>query len=281
MRFAAIDFETANSKLSSICQVGISVFQFGKEAATLSILIDPQDYFDPNNSMVHGITEANVIGKPNFAQAYVEFVSLLNGAIVVSHSWFDRTALTQSCRLHHLAFPNCTWLNTIDVARSVFPQFVSNGYGLANMAKEFGFDFNHHDALEDARVTGAILIKAIEDSGFSLEDWVIRLNQTKRKYSDKIKLVGKELGPLTGEVCVFTGELKISREKAAKIANDAGAAIDSSVTKRTTIVIVGDQDLERLAGKMKSSKHLKAEELASKGQPIRILQERDFVALLD
>ena len=46
-------------------------------------------------------------------------------------------------------------------------------------------------------------------------------------------------------------------------------------------MVVGNQDLDRLAGKTKSAKHLRVEELAAKGFPIRILQERDFVALLD
>ncbi len=75
--------------------------------------------------------------------------------------------------------------------------------------------------------------------------------------------------------------MKVSRVEAAKIANEAGAAVEPGVNKRTTIVIVGDQDLDRLAGKTKSAKHIKAEELAAKGFPIRILQERDFVSLLD
>lgn len=48
----------------------------------------------------------------------------------------------------------------------------------------------------------------------------------------------------------------------------------------TAILVVGDQDLERMAGKVKSSKHLKAEMVAAKGLPIRFLAESDFLALL-
>ena len=48
----------------------------------------------------------------------------------------------------------------------------------------------------------------------------------------------------------------------------------------TAILVVGDQDLERMAGKVKSSKHLKAEMLATKGLPIRFHAESDFLALL-
>jgi len=47
-----------------------------------------------------------------------------------------------------------------------------------------------------------------------------------------------------------------------------------------TVLVVGDQDLLRTGGKPKSSKHLKAEGLAAKGQPIRFLAETDFMALV-
>jgi DNA polymerase-3 subunit epsilon len=44
-------------------------------------------------------------------------------------------------------------------------------------------------------------------------------------------------------------------------------------------LVVGDQDVTRLAGHSKSSKHRKAEELIAKGVPIRILRESDFQEL--
>ena len=75
---------------------------------------------------------------------------------------------------------------------------------------------------------------------------------------------------------VFTGALSVHRVEAAAIASDAGCEVDEGVTKRTTILVVGDQDLRQLAGYTKSAKHRKAEQLAAKGQHIRILFERDF-----
>ena len=44
-------------------------------------------------------------------------------------------------------------------------------------------------------------------------------------------------------------------------------------------LVVGDQDVQKLAGHNKSSKHRKAEDLILKGQPIRILRESDFLEL--
>ena len=51
------------------------------------------------------------------------------------------------------------------------------------------------------------------------------------------------------------------------------------MTKHTSLLVVGDQDIEKLNGADKSSKHRKAEQLIEKGQPIRILGEADFMSL--
>ncbi|MEP6828437.1 MAG: exonuclease domain-containing protein [Aestuariivirga sp.] len=283
MRFVALDLETANSRFTSICQIGISVFEDNREVEAVSLLVDPNDYFDAVNVLIHGIDENAVRGKPRFEQAFKQVEHFFSDSIVVSHTPFDRTTLLQACKSKGIVQPKCTWLDSSRVVRRAYPQFAERGYSLANVAKEFGMDFNHHDALEDARVAGAILIQAIADTGIQIEEWLKLIEKpvVGGKYPERIRLEGKLDGPLAGEVCVFTGQLKISRSDAATIANEAGAAVEPGVNKKTTIVVVGDQDLERLAGKTKSAKHLKAEELAAKGFPIRILQERDFVALLD
>ena len=47
------------------------------------------------------------------------------------------------------------------------------------------------------------------------------------------------------------------------------------------MLVVGDQDIEKLAGHDKSSKHRKAEQLIAKGQLIRIVGEADFMRLTE
>jgi len=71
----------------------------------------------------------------------------------------------------------------------------------------------------------------------------------------------------------------VPRREAADAAAAAGCCVDDGVTKHTTMLVVGDQDLRRLAGHEKSSKHTKAELLISKGQSIRILGEGDFMRI--
>jgi DNA polymerase-3 subunit epsilon len=62
----------------------------------------------------------------------------------------------------------------------------------------------------------------------------------------------------------------------ADLAAAVGCDVAQGVTKATTLLVVGDMDVKRLAGHDKSSKHRQAEELIAKGLPIRIIRETDL-----
>jgi DNA polymerase-3 subunit epsilon len=81
-------------------------------------------------------------------------------------------------------------------------------------------------------------------------------------------------------VVVFTGVLSRPRIEAAELAAGAGCRVAENVTKETTILVVGNQDLQRLAGQKKSSKHRRAEALIGQGHEIRIVGEDDFTSLI-
>ena len=282
MDFVALDFETANADLSSICQVGMAVFRNGELADSFSSLIDPDDYFDPINVSIHGINEASVKGAPSFSSLYPEICSRAEGAVVVCHSLFDRAALHRATERHRLDRFDCDWLDTMRVVRRTWPQYARSGYGLANVSRDFGINFTHHDASEDARATGLILVRAIRETGMDLNSWLLRALQPLTPQSNgRIERDGDPDGVMAGEIAVFTGALSMPRREAADLAARAGITVDGGVTKATTLLIVGDQDVTRLAeGQTKSSKHIKAEGLITKGQSIRILRETDFLRLV-
>lgn len=121
-------------------------------------------------------------------------------------------------------------------------------------------------------------------NGLSPELWLTRVTQPIDLHGQASKQLirrdGNPDGELFGQILVFTGSLSIRRREAADAAAAAGCRVDGSVTQHTTILVVGDQDLRMLAGHEKSSKHIKAEQLISKGQPIRILGESDFMRIV-
>ena len=96
MDWAAIDFETANADLSSICQVGIASFRDGGMHHSWESLVNPEDEFDPICVSIHGIDAEKVRSSPTWTEVYYSEVSpLLQANIVACHTAFDRVALWQ------------------------------------------------------------------------------------------------------------------------------------------------------------------------------------------
>lgn len=281
-KFVALDVETANPDMSSICQIGVVHFDGGVETESWSTLVNPNDYFDGMNMAIHGIGPDDVHSAPTFAQVSDSLNQRLAGEVVAIHTAFDRTAVFRAAQRAQVPAPNCNWLNTASVARRTWPDVAYKGYGLKKLAKKFAIHFEHHDALHDARTAGLVLLQALNTVPLSLADWQLRVTRPIdiNTTDGKLARTGNHDGPLFGEVVVFTGALTMSRREAAAAAAQAGCDVGESVTKRTTLLVVGDQDIRALAGYEKSSKHRKAEELSAAGQDLRIVTESDFYALL-
>lgn len=276
MHFIAVDVETANANLSSICQIGIAKYSNYELVDEWSTLINPETYFDFMNVMVHGISEDDVQNAPKFPEVVSILRSYMENSICVSHTSFDRVSIARACERYNIKPIDAIWLDSARVARQTWKQFSRKGYGLANICKHIGYEFKHHDALEDAKACGQIILSAIEKTGISVDEWLKRVEQpidpnASRKGSSKSSSINREGNPdgaLFGEVVCFTGALKITRKEAADLAASIGCAVVSSVTKKTTILVVGDQDIKKLAGWKKSSKHRKAEELILDSLPL-------------
>ena len=286
MHFVAIDVETANADLASICQVGVVVFEDNGPVRTWQSLIDPEDEFSEINVSIHNIDSDAVRGAPTYSGAFPTLRSVLDGQIVVSHTAFDRASLERASARYGLPDLQCRWLDTARVARRAWDRFSRSGYGLAPVAEWCGVSFVHHRAEEDARAAGEILLRAISDTGISLNEWLARTRnpigspRPGPTPHSAITRAGNAMGPLSGEVAVFTGALTMPRRQATDIAGACGCNVAASVTNATTLLVVGDQDVRRLGGHEKSSKHRKAEALIQAGHSIRIITETDFLRMV-
>ena len=279
--FVSLDVETANADMASICQIGIATFERGELVDRWVSLVDPGDYFDPINVSIHGITEDAVRGAPTFGAVLDDLCSRIGGRVAVTHTHFDRVALSQACFRHEAELAECEWLDSACVARRAWADVARSGYGLAPLAKRCGIEFKHHDALEDAIAAGHILLKAIAESGQDLDWWRERVRAPiSPEASGRFARPGNPDGPLFGETIVFTGALSIPRREAVAHAVEIGCGVADTVNKKVTLLVVGDQDVLKLAGQEKSSKHRKAEALIAAGQEIRILRESDFLSLI-
>ena len=286
LNFDTVDVETANADRSTICQIGIVHVRDGQVRDRWVSLVDPEDWFDAWNIAIHGLSAEVVEGAPTLPALDGELRARLGPSVVVSHTNFDRVAIERAMEKYNLSQPQITWLDSAKVVRRAWPdRYSHSGYGLASVAKDLGVTFRHHDALEDATALAEIVIRASEETGFDISGWLERtarpINPNRRSDGSAIQIGDANLdGHLFGETVVFTGSLGVTRQRATDLATQVGCAVLGSVTKRTTILVVGLQDKERLNGYTKSSKHRKAESLVSKGAGIQILSEADFHAML-
>lgn len=284
MRFIAIDVETANANMASICSIGIAVFESGALVSEWYSVIDPNDFFDPVNISIHGITEGDVRNAPSFIDVAPDLKDLLEKQVVVTHTHFDRVALQRAADRWSITVPDCRWLDSARVVRRTWTECSRSGYGLSKVCKMIGYTFKHHNALEDAKAAGHVMLAAMHKSGLDLNDIQKRvlepISPSNSNDLSPITRDGNSDGPFSGEVIVFTGALEIPRREAAELAASVGCTVANGVTKKTTMLVVGDIDVTRLAGHEKSRKHRKAEELVSDGQPLRIIRETDFKELV-
>jgi len=72
----------------------------------------------------------------------------------------------------------------------------------------------------------------------------------------------------------------MSRVEAATFAASAEITVQTSISKKVTLLVVGDQDMTLLAGHAKSTKHRRAEELMEQGHEIKIVGESEFMTLV-
>lgn len=281
-KYIIVDVETANSNVSSICQIGIVVMQHGNIIEEWETLVNPNTYFDDFNSELHGIDEHKVKNAPAIEELIPTIESYFNQGLVCSYGSFDRSAFQKV-----LPQFDYQWLDITLLVRRTWEKVAYKGYGLSNVAKMLNIPLtHHHDALSDARTASLILSKALELLHFDvtalnklLSKSLKRLGYSQTNEKNDWQAPNPD-GLFFGEVVVFTGTLSIARNTAMQIAYEKGFDIGSSVTKKTTYLVKGVQDLSVLNGKEKSSKEIKALEMMKKGFDIIFLSEDDFFNLI-
>jgi hypothetical protein len=110
--YFVLDLETANPDYASICQIGLVEVKAGIVVAETSLLLDPDDYIDPFNVRIHGITRERVGGSPHFDLIAPALATRLSHAIVVHHGPFDKIALNRACEKYNLAAISANWLQS-------------------------------------------------------------------------------------------------------------------------------------------------------------------------
>ena len=311
----AIDFETASGR-DAVCAVGLYYFG-GNEVISEHHLIDPEidaSDWDPMAMVIHGISPADVMGAPNFPTIWKRIEELSRDSVLLAHNaGFDMSVLRNSFARYGMNPEEITYLCSAKIAKKTWPEIPTTR--LDYLADLLDIDFVHHNPEEDAMASAAIFQKAVlkryglDSNQVVLKDFIDEIglqfghiyrdlnykpcgvpghkNSSKPSkktidYEPDPNRLIDENHPLFGAKVAFTGTLtSMNRTEAFMRLMDFGGDPETTVTKKTNYLVLGEQDLWKFKpGSEVSSKMQKAIELAEVGQDIEIIGEQDFLKLL-
>lgn len=308
MSIAVFDFEIANSNYNSACSVGIVVID--------NLQITQEEYFtirppglvvDEEMSKIHGLTKRDLIGSFPFEVIWSKISKYFNGDYILAahNAYFDVNVLANSVMHIKEPIPDFLYFDSIQYTKPVCDGI---GTSLADRLKHFGIELdNAHHALEDARATAKLIIKATEAAQIKSIDQFLFRHQIPVKKSLEINMTTEfikrkskksfstfkltdlapetdtfdKAHPLYKKNIVLTGNLNnFTREEAAQAILNVGGVMKSAVSGLTHYLVVGVQDSSLVGPSGLSSKEIKAAELIQKGKPIKIISEDDFIFMI-
>ena len=328
---AVIDFETANNKSSSACQLGLVRLEDWRIVEEKEWLIRPRRlFFSPQCVRVHGITARDCLMSPEWDRVWDELFPMIDGCVIIAHNvGFDAAVLQGTCQLYDIAVPQFDLQCTRLIAKRTWPG--KTGYGLAAIAERLAIQFRHHNALEDARACAQIAIAAAAQSKVqdleSLEDklgltrgriWVDQIRQPRTVRRTRIETVAEpqaryqpklfrtdgtpsradqirrsrlradailasceDARPLFGkQVVLMHTLLGLDRDDSVSFLTKLGAVVQSKINLQTNYVIVGTTDAT-IVEQVDSSRNIEqVSQRNQDGQPIRILTQRQLLAVI-
>lgn len=158
IRFAAIDFETANHDGNSACAVGVVIVEGDRIVARITEKIRP-----PSRQFVfthiHGMTWDDVKDAPTFDAVWSGIARELVGVcfLAAHNAPFDRGVLGACCATYGLPLPPQPFVCTVRVARTQWDIFPTK---LPDVCRRLGIELRHHQADSDAEACARIVIAA-------------------------------------------------------------------------------------------------------------------------
>ena len=163
MRFAAIDFETADHGRDSACAVGIVRVEDGRVVERAYRLIrPPRDEF--LFTWVHGITWDDVEGEATFRDLWPGLERLVVDVdfLAAHNAGFDRAVLNACCEAAGLAPPPPPFECTVKMARKVWNIRPTR---LDDVCRVLSIPLEHHHAASDAEACARIVMTALAWAG--------------------------------------------------------------------------------------------------------------------
>ena len=163
-RFAAIDFETANGKRSSICSIGIAILEDDWVVDSIYTLVRPTpNFYTRWTTAIHGLSVEDTNDALCFEEAWESIAPKLKDLPLVAHnSQFDEGCLKAAHEVYDLAYPKYPFYFTCRLSRKMYPFLVN--HQLQTVAAHCGYDLTqHHNAMADAYACAHIALTMMRE----------------------------------------------------------------------------------------------------------------------
>lgn len=153
VNFTAVDFETANGKMNSICQIGLVRVENGQIVKEIDYLVQPPDnQYHWGNVRVHGIKSEHTYNKPTFDYFWGELKPYIQGQIFVAHNVkFDAKCLLDTLRFYDIEAPKFKTQCTVKIYKR----------NLKFLADLYNIPLQHHNALSDAKACASLYLRHV------------------------------------------------------------------------------------------------------------------------
>lgn len=159
-----IDTETCGLQ-GGVVEVASVDIENGKIVNPMSDLVRPDRPISYQAMAIHKITEEMVADKPWIEDVIPRYHG--SPYYVAHNASFDRRMLPE--------LPDSEWICTVKLARRLWPGIKYSNMGLYKSLKlevETPADLHHHRALFDCYITAALLLRIMEESGWTPDQMV-------------------------------------------------------------------------------------------------------------
>lgn len=161
-RFVALDFETMDSMRSTVCAVGVCVFEEDKIVDTFYSLICPPSKAENKYCVrLHGIHYRDVKDAPDFPTIWEKINNeyIKDSPIVIHNISFERTCINE-CKEFFGTKNEYNYIDTLKLSRKKL-KLPKNT--LDKVCRKLNVKLrHHHNALDDAKACGEVFIKIRE-----------------------------------------------------------------------------------------------------------------------
>jgi DNA polymerase-3 subunit epsilon len=239
---------------------------------------EPEPIIPSYITRITGIDDEMIKGKPYFKDVANEIKTFIGNDIILGHHVsFDIGFLGEAFKE---SLEN-DYIDTMGLSKTLIKD--SKNFKLTTLCKYFKINRKAHRSINDVLNTIDLyneLFNYAKENNLTLE-YNRNSHYDYKDIKPTINVGEIEMNPLFGMLVCFTGSLdRMIRKDAMQFVVNKGGDVQPSVTKKTNLLVLGDNSMCKAIKDGKSIKYKKALQLMEEGQDIKVIDESMFYELL-